>query len=127
LMDAEGDPPKNVVIHPSDTDYLIAFYGYPTVQPKKKITSEKSVVNSGDVFGRGLIINNYKMEQVHYFYKLGYNDFVWVGGKKVRKNVYASEKYDMDYFPFARSFQKLLKSNWTDRFETKTEGTDSPE
>jgi hypothetical protein len=116
-------PATNIIVHPGDTDYVIAFYGFPVVQGYGTGTVRdisKYQANSGEPFGRGLVINNYKMQQVHYFYKLGYENFLWSGRKKNKRNVVTSDHFDMEYFPFAKSFQKLVKSNWTSRYETST-------
>lgn len=124
LLDEHYKPASNVIVHPNDTDYLIVFYGFPVVQSygTRTVTdSTKYMANSGEPFGRGLIINNYKMQQVHYYYKLAYQDIFFGKRKKNIKYLVTSDHYDMEYYPFAQSFQKLLRTNWRYKYQSSSE------
>lgn len=119
LLNADLSAAPNVILNANDTDYMIVFYGKPVAQgARQKIVTQKERYEASGVepSGTGLIINNYKMQQLHYFYKLGYQD-MWMNKKKMqKKNFYESDKYDMEYFPFAASFNDLLKRHWQDKY-----------
>jgi hypothetical protein len=109
LTNADGKPVKSDAI--TDTDYFIVFYGSPTEQRRvKNLVTDSSVYqyNSGEPFGKGLIINNYKMQQVSYLYQLGYDNVFFNMFHRHSKYAYESRRYDIEYFPFAIKLNKDL-------------------
>ena len=113
LFNADGTPATNIVISDTSRDYLIVFYGYPTPQSRLSdvvIDSFAYRYNSGEPLGKGLIINNYKFQQVSFLYKLDYENLAFRLRKANKKYIYVSKKYDMEYFPFAEVFNKKLQT-----------------
>ena|GEM_PF-1001362 len=113
LLDSNLNPVQSAVITPANDDYFIAFYGYPLplsrLHDKVPASSDKNSVTSGDVFGKGLIITNDKFEQLTYFYKLGWDELFFKFKKdEAKKYVFISKKYDMEYYPFAKTFNVKL-------------------
>ncbi len=97
----------------ANTNYLIETYGYP-VHP----TNMKDSINNKDdigygekePFGKGLIINNCRFQQVSFLYKFGYDEVLFKMRKENRKYIYISKHFDMEYFPFAEKFNIGLEN-----------------
>jgi len=109
LMNEHLTPEKNVIINSASENYVIVYFGYPATQPHTDDIvpdSMKFQANSGEAFGKGLIIDNDKFEQISYVYKLGYSD-IFVNRKK-KRYFYTSDHYDIEYFPLAGQFMKKL-------------------
>jgi len=121
LLHEDGTPAENVTI--PDTDYLIAFYGYPTSQSRisgvvkdstyRIVYSDTTDIvrgimdtmtydyNSGEPIGKGLIINNYKYKQVSFLYKFDYENLAFKLRRANKKYIYNSKRYEIEYYPFA--------------------------
>jgi hypothetical protein len=117
LFDADGQIITKPVISPADTDYLIVLYGYPAVQEpgtQKVSDSAKYKVGNGEPFGRGLVIHNYKLEQVNYLYKVTLDEgkffFTRMFQKRSKRNnnFYFSKQHGLEYMPFAKQFSERL-------------------
>jgi len=111
LMDTDGTQAKNIALNDTSTDYLVVYYGYPTAQAryKKVVTDPKKYeYNSGEPSGKGLIINNYKFQQVSFYYLFGYDHLFFKKGSKRFNNAYESKHYDIEYFPCAEKLNKEL-------------------
>jgi len=133
LLHEDLTPIENVSI--PDSDYLIAFYGYPTSQSRTSnivkdstyriVYSDTSDIvkgimdtmtynyNSGEPIGKGLIINNNKFKQVSFLYKLDYENLMFKLRRANKKYIYVSKRYEIEYFPFAT----LLNAKLIDRDE----------
>ena len=115
LMNVDGSIAKNILTD-SSKDFLIVYYGYPTYQSNRtKVVKKSYEMDTSRLFipyGKGLIINNYRMEQVSYLYKFGFDNFFYRLKKSNRKYIYESKKYDIEYLPFARNFnERLIEDN----------------
>jgi hypothetical protein len=111
LFNADGAPVKNPAVSAKGKNYLIAYYGYPVADAgagKPVTDSVQYHYNSGEPMGKGLVINNYKFQQVGYFYKFGYQEALFTK-KASKRYVYHSKHFDIDYFPQAEKFNKKLK------------------
>jgi hypothetical protein len=105
LLDADKMPAQNIAINGASKDYVIVNYGYPAEQPhhQKVVTdSAKYESNSGEPMGKGLIINNDKMQQINYLYNLGYENLLI--NKKDKGYAYSSKHFNIDYYPSAKEF-----------------------
>lgn len=110
LFNADSTPANDLVISDTSKDYLIVFYGYPTAQSRTKsiITdSTKYRYNSGEPIGKGLVINNYKFQQVSYIANPEYQNSLF-RTKINKKYKYLSNHFDIEYFPHAEAFNKNL-------------------
>ena len=99
------------ILDRANTNYLSETYGYP-VHPTNM---RDSVNNKDDIgygerepFGRGLVINNNRFQQVSYIYKLDYENIFFRIKKGNRKYIYVSKHFDMEYFPFAVELNSKL-------------------
>jgi hypothetical protein len=113
LLNGDGSIAKNLKINDTSTDYLILYYGYPTLQRRREDSvtdQEKYIYKSGEPFGKGLIINNYQYQQISFFYRFGYDNF-FRGKKSYGKYAYESKHYDMEYYPFAQKLSDKLFKN----------------
>jgi hypothetical protein len=112
LLDATLTPAKNIVIKDTGNNYLIVYYGYPAWQTKKhgKWDTTRAEQEGGNPNGKGLIINDYKLRQLSYIYRLDHDFFNF--RKKNNKNPYKyeSRKFDIEYSPCASEFNRKLKS-----------------
>lgn len=107
LMNADGTPVVHPVISNTSTDYLIVYYGFPPIQKAApKIGAEDRF--STRTLHKGLVICNYKMQQVRFFVRQGFE--LMFSGKK-RKYKYSSSHYDIDYVPLVQDFQQKLDEN----------------
>ncbi len=96
-----------------DNKYIIVFYGYPITQSHKTKVVPDSVAAQPQTEapnGKGLIINNPKMEQISYLYKFDYENWT-VRSKQNRKYIALSKKFDMEYFPTAAQLDAKLYKN----------------
>lgn len=103
LFDTAGQLVANPPLKADSKDYLIAYWGLPTTQPgnmkvvKDSLTQYSKV---GEPNGKGLIICNYKMQQLTYFCRLGL--YEWMLDKKKQKGYfYISKRFNIQYFPMA--------------------------
>jgi hypothetical protein len=115
LLNADGSNATNIIVKKGSKDYVIASYGYISTRYQKRMNKEDSLAQTLDAevpFGRGLIISNYKHQEVNYFYKEGYeNIFFSHSLKKKQKGLgiaYESKRFDIEYFPFVKLFNKEL-------------------
>lgn len=102
LFDHKGDIVTHEVISPSDTDYIIVYYGYPVPQrPKGKLVrDEGSYSHSTRQHWKGLVINNYKFKQFNYI--ANRNKAHMAPGKyKNNKYYYTSPEFEIEYHPLA--------------------------
>ncbi len=110
LFNGDGTPVKKPGISSRSKNYLIAYYGYPVADANRDNPATDSVkyrYNSGEPMGKGLVVNNYKFQQVGYFYKFGYQEALFTK-KTNKKYIYHSKHFDIDYFPQAEKFNKQL-------------------
>jgi hypothetical protein len=106
LFDTAGRTITNLPIGPTSKDYLIVYYGLPTTQPHKVKVVKDSITEYSQVgvpSGIGLIICNYKLQQLRYIYKLGLA-FVMLDKKKKKGYYYVSKHFNIEYFPLAADF-----------------------
>lgn len=110
LLDTAGKPVSNPIRNPLDTNYVIVYYGYPNHSLPAPGTPAYNHENAPkDAMGKGLIILDYKYRQIDYYYRLEY----WLlFSPPNRKYGFNSKKYDMDYFPFARWYNRALMVNF---------------
>ena len=127
LFNADSTPVKNLIINDSSRDYFIVYYGYPNYQSRARDTAfvtelrtENNVEDAlgrgvimndmsrkeypeetDEIYGKGLVINNYRFQQVSFLYKFGYDNVLFKMKRSNRKYVYVSKRFDMEYFPFA--------------------------
>jgi hypothetical protein len=104
LLDTNLAPAKNILISKLSKNYLIVYYGFPLAQDVAADLRSDSVVNENSTTPtqfKGLIINNYKFQQLTYIFK-SETDFISFKKKnKKQKYLYVSDKFDIEYFPFA--------------------------
>jgi len=137
LFNADSTPVTNPVISDTSQDYLIVYYGYPETQmrtedsavreklktydygdprypPKESNLTQRELDETrshhiyGDPMGRGLVICNYRMQQVSFLYKFGYDELFFKAAKKYPKYAYSSRHFDMEYFPYATKFNQVI-------------------
>lgn len=90
-----------------DSNYLIVFYGYPTWQTKKgKWDTTKQKNWGGAPNGRGLVINDHNLRQIHYIYDLDYDFFNFRQMFAKNPYRYESKKFDIQYNPSAAEFNR---------------------
>jgi hypothetical protein len=110
LFNADGSEVLNPVIENEKSNYLILYSGFPDVQPRNASVCTDSLhlqSVSDQPFGRGLIANNHKFQQIGYIYKFGYQNF-WFRLFYNKKYIYASKTFDIEYFPLADRLNKQL-------------------
>ena len=125
LMNADGSP---VTDFGFSDDYLVIYYGYPAVQGrlKDKVTDTSSYqYDTGQPFGKGLVVLNDEFQQVNYFYKLGYDEFWYKIGKRFKKYCYISKHFDIEYFQCARLFNERFTRRRIRRMLPLLNGTNS--
>ena len=105
LMDADGSVVQNPAIG-AGNDYYIVYYGFPLKQDKV-MKPQNDSTGISEEFGRGLIICNHNLQQLSYFYKLGYND-AFIKLLSERKYYYYSQTFDLEYYPYAKLLNKRL-------------------
>lgn len=109
LLDTNLNTVANVPLHKDSKDYQVIFYGKPAVQSKRsKVQRDttKYLYNSGEPFGRGLVVLNYKFQQLRYFYKLDYSDLFL--GKRKKQYYYSSKHYDIEYASLVPELNKKI-------------------
>lgn len=110
LLNADRSIVSSQAIVPTDSDYVVVYFGYPTEQAKyhdKVKDTSKYTYNSGEPFGRGLVILNDQLEQINYLYELDYN--ILFRHKSAKKYSYESKHFNIVYSPCAADFNyKLL-------------------
>ena len=94
-------------------NYLIEEYGYPAYGTKigdslSKRKRDDDGFGAQEPFGKGLIIDNHRMQQVSLLYKFGYENVLFRAKKENRKYIYVSKHFDMEYFPFAEELDTKL-------------------
>jgi len=117
LLDSNGLPAKNLVINDTSTRYYIVFYGYATSQTRKPKAHADNESGSWVTAGKGLIINNYKFQQISFFYSASTDFYSFLSDNinkksKFGKYGYQSKKYDIEYFPYALRFSMQLYDNF---------------
>ncbi len=115
--DSLTDNPKNYNYTAGETlnrgtnNYLIEEYGYPAYHTKV-VDSTPNKDDDGygarEPFGKGLVINNNRLQQVSFLYKFGYENAIFRMKKRNRKYIYVSKHFDMEYFPFAEELNSKL-------------------
>lgn len=112
LLQADGASVVDAPLDANSTDYLIVYYGSPVSQSKREKVVDKdddrNVYDAQAPMGKGLVILDCDYKQVDYYYKLGYDDLLIKTKDKHKKYMYTSKRFDMEYFPFAATFQKKL-------------------
>ncbi len=112
LLDADGNTVKKTVIPKDSTNYIIVHWGRPTMQSVFESRVRDTTAygyNSGLPGGEGLIINDYTMHQLSYFYKFEFDE--GEKGTTRRKYQYHSKEFNIQYYPSAKLLQtKLLKN-----------------
>ncbi len=102
LFDNRGEIVQQQILSPSDTDFLIVYYGYPVPQrPKGKLIRDESAYShSTHQHWKGLVINNFKFEQFNY---IGQRNKAHFSPKKYKHNkyYYTSPIFDIEYHPLA--------------------------
>jgi len=109
LLDSSRNPVGNLVISDTSTDYYIVFYGYPILQPKRTpvITDSMALTENHERTYKGLVVNNYKFQQVSYVAKPAYRNIAFQQKGDLRYN-YSSKRFDIDYLPYATDLNKAL-------------------
>ncbi len=114
LFAADSSPVPSSAPGLEDKNYIIVFYGYPITQSHTKKVVPDSIAKEPQTEapnGRGLVINNSKMEQISYLYKFDFENFIFKKSKN-RKYIAVSSKFDMEYYPTAAILDsKLYKSH----------------
>lgn len=112
LLDASLAPASNIVIKDTCNNYMIVFYGYPAWQTKKhgRWDTTRAAQDGGNPNGKGLIINDYKLRQLSYIYRLDHDFFNFRKKKNKNPYKYESRKFDVEYSPCASEFNRRLKS-----------------
>ncbi len=109
LLDEHLSPITGTVISDTSTDYFIVYYGYPTWQTRKRYwDTTRAADQGGHPNGRGLIINDYKMRQLNYIYRLDFDFFNFKKNRNRNPYKYTSKKFDVEYYPFASEFNRKL-------------------
>jgi hypothetical protein len=117
LFNAEGEIVDSPIVSNADTNYLVVFYGKPATQGRGTAKVKDSAnyrVGTSEPFGVGLVILNYKLEQVNYIYKLISDELLFKRKRAKRRKSdvpsysYFSKKYDMEYFHLAEKLSKRL-------------------
>lgn len=107
LLNADGSTASDLPIGPGSHNYDIVGYGYPTQQysANEQIKRDSSVYDDQAFSVRGLIIYDDSLNQRSYLYKFDYGLL-----KKDNRSIYvfASKTFDIEYFPFARFFDKMI-------------------
>jgi hypothetical protein len=107
LMNADGSTVDQPVISDTSKNYFVVFYGYPESQ-STPIKTASDQANTGQEMHRGLVVNNYKLQQVAFFNKAGYLNFLIGIGKNDKKYRYTSERFDIEYLPSAKQLNEKL-------------------
>ena len=112
LMTADGNLATNINISNKDSNYLVLYYGYPTSQSNKTkvVTDSSKIISHQDFpYGKGMIINNCKFQQIGYAYNFEYDEvFAKIFDRKSLKHYYFSKLFDIDYFSCASTIEQLL-------------------
>lgn len=110
LFDTADQLVTNVPLKPDSKDYLIAYWGMPTTQPHNMKVVKDSVSQYskvGEPSGKGLIVCNYKLQQLTYFYQLGLFMFT-LDKKKLKGRYYFSKRFNIEYVPMASQFNNSI-------------------
>ena len=111
LTNADGSFASNPIINKNSTNYVIVYYGYPISQSRATsvVTDTSKYVYDPDQMPiKGFVILNDKFQQLGYVYKFGYYD-ITMRNKKTRKDYYASQHYDIEYYPLSELLNKKFK------------------
>lgn len=96
---------------PESKDYLIAYFGTPVAQP-----ASTAVVTDGNAYysnsggepsGKGLVICNYKFQQVKYFYRLGLSTLT-IDKERNKGYYYFSKHFNIEYFPLVSKLSRKI-------------------
>ncbi len=116
LLDEHLAPVANLNLTDTSTNYLIVYYGHPVWQSnKRKWDTTKLATMGGNPNGRGLVICDYKMRQVHYLYNLDFDFFNYNSKRNKNPFKYVSKKFKIEYLPFAAELNRKLgapRKNW---------------
>lgn len=113
LFTADSSPVLASAAGLQDKKYIIVFYGYPVTQSHRKKVVPDSIAKLPQTeapYGKGLVINNSKMEQISYLYKFDYENYLFKKPKS-RKYIAVSKVFDMEYFPTASVLDMKLHKN----------------
>ena len=114
--DSVPDDPKNYKYNGGEkmnrgmTNYLVENFNYPYGTRTDSITSKKEEDGYGptEPFGKGLVINNNRFQQVSFIYKFGYENVIFRLSGDNRKYIFVSKHFDLEYFPFAGKLNAKL-------------------
>ena len=110
LYNADGTQALTNVLGNNSTEFFIVYYGYPVAKkPRTKhIPGSANDAGSFDAhYRRGLVVNNYKMEQLTYVYPP--NELLGGLSRKADKRYnYRSPVFDIEYRGTAHKLSDLL-------------------
>jgi len=112
LRDGDGNLIANPEISNNDTNYLIAYWGYPLSQTRYRETvtdTSTYTANSDAPYGQGLVLLNYKFLQKDYIYNFQYDEYgIKLFHRKLLKYCYFSKHFDIEYFVSAKNLENLI-------------------
>lgn len=103
LLDTSRQLVANPPLNANSKDYLVVYWGFPTTQPHNMKVVKDSVTQYskvGEPTGKGLIVCNYKLQQLKYFIQRGLF-MVKEDQEKQKGYYYFSKRFDIQYFPMA--------------------------
>ena len=118
MFNEDGSKVAHSIVDKNSTDYVIAYYGYPISQQRDEKVVKDSSKYSYDPqtpMGKGLVILNDKYQQLTYFYKLGMDEMGYDLGKRFKKYYYRSKHFDIEYYPFAGTFNRTMLNRYGHR------------
>lgn len=108
LFDKDMRPISEPGIGPGSKDYVVVRYGKPDVQPHRtKVVTDSTDLNDGIPMGRGLVVSNYKLQQVKYVTTYDYKRKL-LGAQKRKEYYYSSKHFQIAYFPLAKELDSKV-------------------
>ncbi len=104
LLDYSLQPVANPTVQDTTDKYYITYFGRMLWQTTKgKMLPTKHADMGSGPNGRGLILNNKRMEQVYYVYSIRNNLF-----RKNSTYYYQSKKFQIEYDPLAKKLNERM-------------------
>lgn len=109
LLDSSLAPLTNAPLTKNSKDYMVIYYGRPVAQSRHSRVQRdttKYIFDSDTPFGRGLVVLNYKFQQLRYFNTLNHSDPFF--GPKKSQYYYSSKHYNIEYSPLVPYLNKKV-------------------
>ena len=102
---------REMINYLDENYYRIKNYGCPDpsyTSGNRDASGANKEYMYGQHFGRGLVINNCRFQQVSFLYKFGYDNVLFSRKRENRQYIYKSKRFDLEYFPFAEKLNAAL-------------------